>query len=409
MNKELYYAVGRVFTPHTAVGIRELFSGRKQQLRSLARAISSYGGHAIIFGERGVGKTSLGNFVKYLLPEGVQFASFSCDANTTFNSIWDNILSALFVKIEKPVMGFPNQETSSDFKPLSDYIPDKNKITGQQVRIVLEYLKTGAAIVIDELDKLDKKTTTALADTIKMLSDYNVDVTLVLIGVGESVGALIKGHESIERALVQIHMPRMTDSEIEEVIEKGLNTIGMTIDDVLKNKVIILSRGLPHYTHLLMFHACQNAAEKDRKNVTEGDITYAIEQSIFEKEQSLKDSYNKATQSTKKAFMFIPTIFSCALADTNKDGFFALIDVQKVLKKIFGREVPQAAFISHIGAFCSEEKGPILEKIGAARKYRYHFRNPLMQSFVIMKSLKDGMETKTPLEDIVFEKHKNTI
>ena len=59
----LDFEAGKVFTPAVPVSERELFSGRIDQLRRVFDAINQHGQHAIIFGERGVGKTSLANII----------------------------------------------------------------------------------------------------------------------------------------------------------------------------------------------------------------------------------------------------------------------------------------------------------------------------------------------------------
>jgi len=403
MNQELFFKVGKVFTPHTAVSKKDLFSGREPQIKSLLRAVSEQGSHAIVFGERGVGKTSLGHIITSYLPRdnSVPFALIGCDTNMTFSSLWNGILGDLSISVKTPPIGFQGEESNKN-TPLSSYISNPDGISVQEVRAALAYMPSGAIIIIDELDRLDEKTTTALADTIKTLSDYNVAVTLVLIGVGDSVETLIRGHESIERALIQIHMPRMTIEEVGGVISTGLEALKMSIEDKVKQKIIALSRGLPHYTHLLMFHAGQRAAENDKTNVSEEDFKCAIEQSVTEKEHSLKNNYDLAIQSTKRAYLFRPVLLACALAECDRDGFFASIDVQSPLKSILDKELPLAAFISHIGSFCGDSRGSILERTGTERKYRYRFKNPLMQSFVIMKALKENFPSSTPLEELII-------
>ena len=69
--QKAYYRAGRVFLPNTAVSTRALFSGRKRQITLVVDSINQVGLHAVIFGERGVGKTSLANIVQPLL-EAVQ-------------------------------------------------------------------------------------------------------------------------------------------------------------------------------------------------------------------------------------------------------------------------------------------------------------------------------------------------
>lgn len=52
-------ALGEVFTPSAPIDDQELFAGRNHELFSVIEAMQSAGQHAVIFGERGVGKTSL--------------------------------------------------------------------------------------------------------------------------------------------------------------------------------------------------------------------------------------------------------------------------------------------------------------------------------------------------------------
>jgi len=76
--------------------------------------------------------------------------------------------------------------------------------------------------------------TTLLADTIKNLSDHSLDVTIILIGVADTVDELIEGHKSIERALVQVPMPRMSSQELNQIIDKGFQYAGFTMEEDAK-------------------------------------------------------------------------------------------------------------------------------------------------------------------------------
>ena len=53
--------VTEAFSPGSPVQERDLFSGRGSQIASLEDAVNQRGKHGIVFGERGVGKTSLAN------------------------------------------------------------------------------------------------------------------------------------------------------------------------------------------------------------------------------------------------------------------------------------------------------------------------------------------------------------
>jgi len=54
---------GQVFTPAAPIDAESLFAGRNTQIRQVVDAVIQKGQHAIIFGERGVGKTSLANII----------------------------------------------------------------------------------------------------------------------------------------------------------------------------------------------------------------------------------------------------------------------------------------------------------------------------------------------------------
>lgn len=70
-------------------------------------------------------------------------------------------------------------------------------------------------VILDEFDKInDRKTKSAFADLIKIISDKVPRVTLLIVGVARNIHELIGQHPSIDRNLVQIDMPIMDDEEI---------------------------------------------------------------------------------------------------------------------------------------------------------------------------------------------------
>ncbi len=65
-----------------------------------------------------------------------------------------------------------------------------------------------------------------MANTLKFLSDYSVNCTVVLVGVADNVNDLVGEHESIPRCLEQIPMPRMVTDESREILEKIIPRLG---------------------------------------------------------------------------------------------------------------------------------------------------------------------------------------
>jgi Cdc6-like AAA superfamily ATPase len=129
-------------------------------------------------------------------------------------------------------MGY-RDEVDVENVTLESYLPAK--AAPDDVRYILSRLDKQAIIIIDEIDRIRSQTTkTLLADTIKSLSDHGVKTTLILIGVADSVDQLIKEHRSVERALVQVHMPRMSAEELYGILDKG-SEAGISFDKDAKS------------------------------------------------------------------------------------------------------------------------------------------------------------------------------
>lgn len=106
--------------------------------------------------------------------------------------------------------------------------------------------------IFDEFDNvLDQQMKRLFADLIKSFSDNVTNVTIVLVGIAHNVESLIGSHQSLERCLKQIQMPRMSDLESSDIIELGLQRLNISIDEIVKKRIIEFSSGFPHYVHLL--------------------------------------------------------------------------------------------------------------------------------------------------------------
>jgi Cdc6-like AAA superfamily ATPase len=367
------------------------------QLLDVVNAVNQKGQHAILFGERGVGKTSLARVLSRGITIGSQnllVASINCDPTMTFSSLWHQVLREISLTTQSQGIGFTATPVTQNY-PINQQLPET--VTPDDIRHLFSRLPK-SLIVIDELDRLtDEKTTGLLSDTIKTLSDHAVDVTLLLVGVADSVDALIKEHQSVERALVQIRMPRMSKPELFEIIDKGLQTASMTIDEEAKNKIAVLSQGLPHYTHLLALYAAQRSALTDRTHVEMSDVRSAIDNALARAQQSIISAHHKSTSSSRDN-LYPQVLLACALSQQDSLGYFTSVDVRQPLSEIMKRHYDIPAFSQHLNAFCDVSRGPILQKTGTSRRFRFRFCNPLMQPFVIMDGIKRGLITEASIK-----------
>src|ERR1041384_5431578 len=318
------YDAGKAFTPSAPVDDASLFAGRINQVSQVLNAVAQKGQHVVIYGERGVGKTSLANVLRFFLSKFNKgtgcVVKINCEGNSTPSSIWRAVFREIPAMQDKLPAGYSLEKDSQKID-LNQLIP--NDVSADDVRYVLRQLAGEPVIILDEVDRVkSKKTLTSLSDTVKSLSDNAVPSTLILVGVADSVNDLIEEHASIERALVQVQMPRMSQEELREIISKGLAKIaGMTINEPSVAKIVRLSDGLPHYTHLLALHAAQAAIQADTLDITNMHVRDAINESVEKAQQSIKTAYHNAVTSPR-GNLYRQVLLACALAQVDELGYF---------------------------------------------------------------------------------------
>ena len=391
--------VVEAFRPAAPIDRRDLFSGRAEQIGELFAVVAQLGQHAVVYGERGVGKTSLGLVIKELLQgANVLSAWATCDASDDFSSVWQKALGEIGFSTARQAIGF-GERVDQTFEAASQLLRP-GPITPHAVQEALQRVtrKSAVAIFVDEFDRLsDPDGRVRFADTIKGLSDRLVPATIVLIGVADSVGELIREHRSVERALVQIQMPRMSSSELAQIATQGIAAAGMTIAGPAVARITALSQGLPHYTHLLTQLAAQAALGERRARVGLRDVDAAVARAIDRAQQSIVDAYQEAV-SGKLGTLYPQVLLACALAEEDEFGFFAPNDVGEPLSRILHKPCRSATFARHLERLSTESHGAILQKHGGAGTARYRFVNPLLQPYVAMRGLSDGVVRASDLQ-----------
>ncbi len=392
--------VGEVFTPGSPVLERDLFAGRLPQIDRLMEAVSQRGFHAVLFGDRGVGKTSLASVLAAFLEDAigdrvVVFARANCDVTDDYSTLWRKALQDITVQQVRDGIGFDAKQVETH-RRLIDELPQE--LRPDDIRRALAFVGQSALLVValDEFDRLaDRDVPSLVADTIKSLSDAAVPATVILIGVADSVDQLIEGHRSIERSLVQVPMPRMSRPEIEQIVNKGLKRLGMTITKDALDEIVRLSQGLPYVTHMLSLYSARAALDGESLSIASSAVRAGIERSLEQWQESIKTSYYEATRSHQPDHLYKEVLLSCALADVDDKSFFTAAAVRSPLRVIAGRpnfDIPN--FARHLKEMSDARRGRILVREGETRRLRYRFVNPLMRPYVIMRGVADGLLTQ---------------
>ena len=293
--QQLLFTCGKVFSPATPISTRDLFAGRTDQIMLVGQAVHTRGQHAIIFGERGVGKTSLANVLTVLLSEETTIVvKINCTNEDNFHKLWRNVLSQIEIVTEEEGIGFhPSKKVN--LTTAAEGIDDE--IGPEDIRRLLTPIgkRANVVVIFDEFDRLQgARIQRMFADTIKNFSDHELNTTLVIVGVANDVSGLIKEHASVDRSLVQIPMPRMQISELKEIITKAMKELGMTIANDAMDLLVMLSLGLPYYTHLLGNEATISAINCGKKKIDIVEAKRGVHDAMSKIQYSILESVPKA-------------------------------------------------------------------------------------------------------------------
>jgi len=323
----------------------------------------------------------------------------------TYPEVWNRLFEEIVWTENRPAIGL-NPSLSSTRVALKDAFQLSDNPTIDEVRRTLASLPR-SVVIFDEFDRSSAELRMAFTDTIKALSDYAVDSTVIIVGVSDTVDHLVRDHASIIRAVIQIQLPRMNERELSQILENAEKALKTKFEKAAANLIVRVSQGLPHYTHLIGLHSTRQAADRLSRLVGVEDVHKSFEKAIKQAVQTVQEKYLRSIHSAHKDALYDKVILACAVASSAaKDalGYFHAADAVEPLSLILKRSnVIIATFQKHLNEFCEKERGPILEKSGAPRAYKFRFHDPLLPPYIFMTAVSNGLITTEEINHLIGE------
>lgn len=280
--EQIRFRLRNGFTPSRPVLDADMFAGRRTLLTNLIRSIEDQQLHVVLFGARGVGKTSTLHILRQIATDAhyvVRYAS--CGEQVHFDDMFRAILNDI------PLLYHADYEPTADeieegltFSSLIGDAP----LTVSQVSEILSHVSgTRVLIVLDEFDRVSTPDfRRSIAELIKNLSDRASRVQLVIAGVASNLNDLIEQIPSIRRVILGIPVPVMSDEELAQMIRIGERESGLSFSTEASALVFRLASGLPYLCGLICLHAGLSALDRKAVVVGTSDVWAGVRQAFEE-------------------------------------------------------------------------------------------------------------------------------
>ncbi|TDH58029.1 ATP-binding protein [Dankookia rubra] len=314
------------------------FIGRKAECLRITRALLEDRSHVVIFGERGRGKTSLANLVvAQAQTASFNIARYVCSTTSDF----DTIMRGLFHDMSHWVSGRGRAGYGND-DGIAGLLPPR-PLQPSDLPAVCGRLNGKVILLVDEFDRItDDDTRTAVADTIKQLSDLSIPVLFMIIGVSDSPEALLGRHPSIQRCVTRVALPLLKPAEVEQLVERGAAQSRLNFSASARTCIAELARGVPYIAQLLALRAGQAALDNGRTTILGSDLLVAIETAAIEADPRILVLYNLATNAERDA-RALSVLRAAAAGSQDELGRFQAVP-DGLFMRVAGLQVDRAAW-----------------------------------------------------------------
>ncbi|CAG9424671.1 TPA: AAA family ATPase [Providencia alcalifaciens] len=406
-NHEFYTRLNTVVRPAAPISTFELLFGREKQINAIESVLYSDGRSVFIYGDRGVGKTSLAHTLAYKLQEENEPILVGCEPSSTLLSIIQDIL--IKAKPKKDVN--KEQVLSASFNAFGLNIGTTTKSTdvnhtttpntiSSAVFALEELTKMHSKcpfIVIDEFDQIESlEERQNFGRLVKALGDQNIRVKLIFTGISDSLHSLIGGHLSSERQIHQTHLEALPWNGRFKIIETAFDEFDLKINDNIKYKIAGLSDGFPHYVHLLCEKIlnCCFTCEENITEITHDIFLEGLNDAVNSISETLKHDYVRATVGRNEYFHHLLWAMGDS-ADLQREKktikhSYTEICKQKSLSGLTTLDDKQ--FDRQFNKLKTEPFGSIIIDAFEGRKGWYKFKENMIRGYVRMLAEKNGIE-----------------
>ena len=352
-----------VFHPWQPLSERRLVQGRNDAISLIESINRASGRHALLYGERSVGKTSAARVgMESLRSDAFRTVWIDCEFHDEFTTIGASILSSL---------GIAAPTSSLRPRDLTDS---------------LRRLETHVVVFLDEVERLNSDAVNALVDCMKQISNHGVPASFVLIGVEGTATRLVDTHASSLRGMTQTRIGRLKQPSLRRFLRRAADRLSLDFTNAVIERIVWLSRGLPFFCHLAGRHAALQAIGVNKNVVDYRDLENATP-SIVDEARGYLTELNDTSKLLELGIDPLVALALLAALERNSDrsGWFGLSGVDRISRQVLGRGITAETAQGWADAFCSgPQRRAQLERRSGVEMEEYRFVNPQLEAYALV-------------------------
>jgi hypothetical protein len=297
-------------------------------------------------------------------------------------------------------VGYAGASIGGDFEQdVPATMPKPTTIT--EALDILDYVasrrKGRTIVVIDEFDRIKANHDKVLfAELIKNLPPRNLDLRLVLCGIGQTVDDILGAHLSSGRYFEPLELEKLHHNFLWDIIQTVARKLDVDIPRETLVRIGVVSDGFPHFVHLIgecMFWAMHDSPD-ELTHARREHYEQGIRQALQRTEPALRRAYQKATEKTKNQLEYEEALWALAdrtetrrqLKNIYESSYKRIINQ----RKLNGRHpMDRERLNTRLLALRTEAHGEIVVGFGSGF---YAFRENVLRGYVRLKAETEGVE-----------------
>lgn len=397
--------------PAEPISSIELLKGRHKELEEIRRALFAKGRHMFIYGDRGIGKSSLAQTaaLQYQSSDS-DIIQIGCTRTSTFYEIMQSIAGSLVENLDSKEVqaktGINLKFLSFELLVKSSFKPEVPAVINMEQALnvisdIREIHSEKPIIVIDEFDAIQEtEERHKFAEFLKKMGDSGIYVPIIFSGIAASLDDVLGGHQSSIRQLFPIQLSPISWDSRWDILVEALEAFNVEFDDEIKYRVAGISDGFPYYVHLITEHLLW--AIYDDPDTTQianfNHYNEALKKAVETVQEHIRKPYDLAT--TRHSQDFHHAIWAAAdtsILHRNIDSIYAsygriIRDLNHANPQEKLTPIDRKKFSQRLNTLTKASHGSVLKKMSDNRTGWYQFSENMLRGYVRLLAETNGVQ-----------------